>query len=186
MASTTPTKRAERMSDEAVKAKTGRTWDEWFAILDAAGAREMGHKEIVAYLSQQQGVGPWWQQMVTVTYEQARGRREKHQTASGYQASVTRTLAAPVDRVFDAWNDEEVRRKWLPVAKMTVRKATPGKSLRIVWEDGSRVDVNLYAKGEARSQVSVDQTKLPDAGAVARAKGYWKQALDRLQEFLEG
>ena len=28
-----------RMSDEAVKAKTGKVWKEWFAILDLAGAK---------------------------------------------------------------------------------------------------------------------------------------------------
>ena len=29
------------ISDEAVRAKTGRTWGEWFAILDGAGARKL-------------------------------------------------------------------------------------------------------------------------------------------------
>ena len=28
-----------RMTDEAVKAKTGKTWAEWFVLLDKAGAR---------------------------------------------------------------------------------------------------------------------------------------------------
>ena len=60
-----------RMSDEAVQAKTGRTWPEWFAILDAASAQQMTHQQIVAYLHTEQGVGPWWQQMVTVTYERS-------------------------------------------------------------------------------------------------------------------
>ena len=38
------------MSDEAVKAKTGKTWKEWFAALDKAGATKMGHQDIVKYL----------------------------------------------------------------------------------------------------------------------------------------
>ena len=33
----------------------------------------MNHKQIVALLYAKHNVGPWWQQMVTVTYEQARG-----------------------------------------------------------------------------------------------------------------
>jgi uncharacterized protein YndB with AHSA1/START domain len=178
-------KQTPRMSDEAVQAKTGKTWDEWFAILDAAGARTLGHKEIVALLSGQHGIGPWWRQMVTVTYEQARGMREKHQTASGYTANASRTLAVPVGRLFEAWSDADLRRRWLPV-EMTVRKATPDKSLRITWPDGSNVDVGFLAKGESRSQVAVEHAKLPDAEAVTRAKGYWKQALDRLRDILEG
>jgi len=58
------------MSDEAVKAKTGKTWKQWFALLDKAGAQKLTHKAIVKYLSEKQNVGPWWCQMVTVTYEQ--------------------------------------------------------------------------------------------------------------------
>jgi hypothetical protein len=179
-------KQSERMSDEAVRAKTGKTWDEWFAILDAAGARSLGHKEIVALLGGQHGVGPWWRQMVTVTYEQARGLREKHQTASGYTANASRTIGVPVDRLFEAWSDAALRRRWLPDVDLTIRKATPGRSLRISWGDGSNVDVGLFSKGESKSQIAVEHAKLPDAEAVTRAKGYWKQALDRLQEMVEG
>jgi hypothetical protein len=174
----------ERMSDTAVQAKTGKSWNEWFAILDDAGARSMTHKEIVAVLDGH-GVGPWWRQMVTVTYEQARGMREKHQTPSGYTANASRTIAVPVDRLFAAWSDEELRRRWLPDAELTIRKATPGKSLRISWGDGTNVDVGFLAKGDSKAQVAVEHAKLPDAEAVGRAKDYWKRALDRLREILE-
>jgi hypothetical protein len=173
------------MNDSAVRTKTGKTWDEWFSILDAAGARSMSHKEIVAILDRH-GVGPWWRQMVTVTYEQARGLREKHQTATGYTANASRTLAVPVDRLFEAWSDEALRRRWLPDAELTIRKATPGKSLRISWGDGTNVDVGLLAKGDSKSQIAIEHAKLPGAEAVGRTKDYWRQALDRLRDLLEG
>src|SRR5436305_14849331 len=124
--------------------------------------------------------------MITVTYKQARGLREKHKTASGYTANASRTIGVPVGRLFEAWSDAALRRRWLPDAELTIRKATPGKSLRISWGDGSNVDVGLIPKGESKSQVAVEHAKLPDAEAVARAKGYWKQALDRLREMVEG
>lgn len=54
-----------RISREAVRAKTGKTWDEGITILDQADARKKSHPEIVAYLCEQHGVGPWWQQRVT-------------------------------------------------------------------------------------------------------------------------
>lgn len=179
-------KPAERMSDEAVQSKTGKSWEEWFAILDAAGGREMSHQEIVACLSAEHGVGPWWQQMVTVTYERARGKRVKHETPAGFQVSGSRTIQVPVSRLFAAWNDETFRRRWLPEADFTVRKTTPDKSLRLAWGDGTRVEVNLYPKGEAKSQVTVDHQKLPDAQEAARRKAWWGEALDRLREILEG
>jgi hypothetical protein len=98
-----------RMSDSAVKAKTGKTWKEWFAILDKAGASKMNHQEIVKYLNTKQGLGPWWQQMVTVTYEQVRGRREKHQKPDGYQISLSRTIPSPLAKLFKSFANEKAR-----------------------------------------------------------------------------
>lgn len=94
------------MSDHAVKAKTGKVWSEWFKILDAAGAKKMTHQEIAALLHSKHHVGPWWTQMVTVTYEQARGLRDKHQKPGGYEISVSRTVDASLSKAFKAWTDE--------------------------------------------------------------------------------
>ena len=47
-----------RMSDAAVKGKTGKSWAEWFALLDKAGAKKLDHKTIVAFLHRQHGLAP--------------------------------------------------------------------------------------------------------------------------------
>ncbi len=62
-----------RIGDEAVRASTGKSWKEWYAALDEAGAAKLSHREIVAWLAEKHGVGGWWRQMVAVSYEQARG-----------------------------------------------------------------------------------------------------------------
>ena len=64
-----------RISDESVRAKTGRGWDEWFAILDGSDVKEKGHTAIAKYLRDEQGVSAWWAQAVTVRYEYERGLR---------------------------------------------------------------------------------------------------------------
>ncbi|MBI3242153.1 MAG: hypothetical protein HYZ49_07660 [Chloroflexi bacterium] len=174
------------ISAEAVKAKTGKTWAEWLKALDAEGCRKMTHKEIVAVVGGKFGVGDWWQQMVTVGYEQARGLRQKHQKPEGFQVSASKTLAAPVETVFKAWHDARARKKWLaePIA---VSKATPGKSLRLKWGDGkSSADVNLYVKGEAKTQVTVQHSKLKSAKEAAAMKKFWGEALNALKASLEG
>ena len=174
------------ISDATVKARTGKSWSEWFAILDEAGALELGHKGIVAVLSEHNRVGPWWRQMITVAYEQERGLRERHQTPEGYQVSVSKTIAAPVGTVFDEWTDDNTRTEWLKAANFTVRKATQGKSLRIAWGAGtSSVDVNFYASGPEKSQVVVDHRRLADADEVARMKAFWTEALDALKKISE-
>jgi hypothetical protein len=175
------------ISDATVKARTGKTWSDWFAILDEAGAVKLGHKRIVALLSEHHRVGPWWQQMVTVAYEQERGLRAKHQTPEGYQVSASKTIAAPVGTVFGEWTDEKARTRWLKAAAFTVRKATRGRSLRIAWGAGaSSVDVNFYARGPKKSQVVVDHRRLADADEVARMKAFWIEALDALKTIVEG
>lgn len=174
------------VGDEAVRAATGRPWAEWFAILDAAGAAEMSHQAIVAYLSQEQQVGSWWQQMVTNTYEQRIGRRSKGEMPDGFQVSVNKTIAVPVERLYAAWENAEARAQWLPAPGFEVSKSTPARSVRGRWgDDKALVSVNFTAKGAAKSQVSLQVSKLPDAGAAEEAKAVWNEALERLKTMLE-
>lgn len=178
--------RAGGISDAAVRARTGKGWAEWFAILDAAGAVGWDHKGIVRYLAEEHGVPDWWCQMVTVAYEQERGKRERHQTPGGYQLGASKTVDVPLAALYAAWEDPEVRARWLPDAGFTVRKATAGKSMRVTWVDGrTNVDVNFYPKGEGKSQVNLQHGKLEDAAAVERMRAYWRTALDRLKAGLE-
>ena len=181
---TTTKTQSPRMSDEAVKAKTGKKWDQWFAILDKAGAKEMSHQDIVKFLNSKHDVGPWWQQMVTVTYEQARGLRDKHEKPSGYEVSVSRTIKVPLGKLYKSV--ETSRGMWLPDDGLTVRKATENKLMRLTWKDGmSDLVIYFSPKGDGKSQIVVQHSKLPDAKVAAKMKIFWGQALDRLREGLE-
>jgi hypothetical protein len=174
-----------RIGDAALEAATGRNWTAWIAALDRAGAATKTHREIVMLLGEKLGLDkPWWGQMVAVGYEQAKGLRAVHEHATGLAANVSRTISAPADAVFAAWNDASRRVAWLPDL-LTIRKATPGKSLRITWADGTNVDVNLAAKGAAKTQVAVEHAKLAGALAVAEKKAFWKDALTRLGDALD-
>ena len=178
--------KAPRMSDEAVKAKTGKTWKEWFAILDKAGARKMTHQEIVKLLNTTHGVGPWWQQMVTVTYEQQRGLRAEHEKPDGYQISVSRTVNTPLGKLYKAFASDKSRAQWLGENGLVVRKATANKSMRVTWKDGkTSLEIGFYSRGDEKSQVAVQHSKLPNAKDATKMKTYWGRALDRLRELLE-
>jgi len=180
-----PTSFKPRMSDEAVEAKTGKTWSRWFKHLDAAGGKKMTHQEIAAHLHDKHDVRPWWTQMIAVTYEQARGLREVHEKPEGYEISVSRTIAVPIGKAYKAWADGKARQKWLP-AKLTIRKATTNKTVRITWEDGmTSVAAAFISKGDGKTQVVAQHSKLPDAKAAAKMKKFWAEALDRLKDSLE-
>jgi uncharacterized protein YndB with AHSA1/START domain len=180
---------ATKVSDEAVQESTGKTWPEWFTMLDKAGCAKMNHKEIVAVVGKHYS-GGWWGQMVTVGYEQARGLRALNQNCDGeYQASSSKTVGVPVERLFGAWHDPKRRAAWLGSASddIVVRKATRPKSLRVTWCDGrTNVDVNLFPKGEGKSYVSVEHSKLKDAGDVEKTKRFWGAALEKMKAMLEG
>jgi Domain of unknown function (DUF4287) len=179
-------RKTKRSSDEAVKAKTGKVWAEWFKILDQAGATKMPHKEIAAYLREDQNVGPWWGQMVAVAYEHERGIREKFQKCDGeFSASGSRTMAAPMAKAFAAWTDRKLRKRWLPDGKLEITTATPGKYVRGKWGT-SRLSVGFLGKGAAKTQVAVDHGKLTSSQESAKMKTYWFGALNRLQGMLEG
>ena len=183
MKTKTPVK--PRMSDEALESKTGKNWSRWFKHLDAAGGKQMTHQEIAAHLSDKHGVRPWWTQMIAVTYEHARGLRDKHQKPGGYEISVSRTVNAAVGKTYKAWTDEPTRKKWLP-AKLTIRKATTNKTLRITWEDGkTSVAAAFLPKAANKCQVVAQHSKLADAKAAARMKTFWAKALDGLKDLIE-
>jgi len=177
---------APRMSDIAVKAKTGKNWKDWFAVLDKAGASKMSHQEIVKHQSEKHDVGPWWQQMVTVTYEQGRGLRDKHQRPGGYQISVSRTVNVPLAKLYKSFANAKSRASWLAENGLVVRTATTDKSMRVTWVDSkTSLEIGFYPKGAGKSQVVVQHSKLPDAKSSARMKTYWGDALDRLRASLE-
>lgn len=171
----------EKISDAAVKKATGCTWERWYKALDDFGARKLDHRGIVALVGKlSPRTSGWWQQMVTVSYEQARGLRQKHQKPEGFEVSASKTVAAPLAKLYRAWTDAALRRRWLGAARFHVRKATSNKSMRITWADDSRVSVNFYAKGAGKSQVAVQHGHLPSAAAGKKMQAWWRAQLEKL------
>jgi hypothetical protein len=173
------------VTSAAVKKATGRTWSEWLRWLDHAGARKLARREIAQLLVRKHRLAEWWSRMVTTGYEQARGLRLKHEKDNGFEISVTKTVAAPVDRAFAAWKDATLREQWLPRTPLTIRKATPHKSIRIVWADDSSVGVNFWPKGPLKCAVVPQHGKLTTPEAAEKMKAYWTAKLEALRLFLE-
>jgi uncharacterized protein YndB with AHSA1/START domain len=178
---------AKPISDEAVKAKTGKDWAGWFKVLDRAGAKRMTHTQIATHLYEQEKVPGWWCQMVAVRYEQERGLREPLQTCRGdFAANAGRTLAASAASVFKAVAEPKGRKDWCPDAPLEVTKATPNKSVRAKWGDGDgRVAFYLFPAPNGKVRFSVDHMGLPSAKEAERMKAWWSERLDRLKGRVE-
>lgn len=172
-------------TDEVIEKQTGRTWSEWVKMLDAFGGREKPHRDVAEHVHSL-GVRDWWAQTVTVGYERIVGLRQIGQRRSGtWEASKSRTFAVPVDVLFAHFADARKRRKWLGDVAVTVRKATAPKSMRVTWDDGTSVEIGFYPKGEGKSSVAIQHTKLASKEDVAARKKFWGERFDALGELLE-
>jgi len=173
------------MSDSAVNAATKRSWKQWVDLLDDAKADGWSHGKIATHLYEKHEVPGWWAQMVTVGYERIRGLRERGQRRDGtYEASKSKTFSVPVAKLFDAFTKPRLRARWLSGVKYTVRKATPHKSVRILWGDQTPVEVVLLAKGTGKSSAQIQHQKLASKEAAARVKVFWAERLESLGEIL--
>lgn len=176
-------------SDDVIRQRTGRGWEEWFDLIDEAGLADRPHREIARWVAELQGVVPlaWAAQAVTVSYERARGGRAVGQHPDGFAITASRTMTVPADRLFEAFVDKVERDRWLMDAELRERTATRPRSARFDWGDGqTRVNVTFQAKGEVKATVTVEHARLPDANTAARMKAWWRDRLTTLKEQLDG
>jgi hypothetical protein len=181
-------KRVLATSDESIRQRTGRGWEEWFDLLDEWGAAERSHREIAIWVAEQQGVVPlaWNAQAVAGSYERARGLRAVGEHPDGFRASTTKTVAAPVERLYDAFVDPSRRKRWLLDGELHERTATKPRSARFDWDDGStRVHVTFTAKGADKSTATISHQRLADAQEADRMKAFWRDRITTLKEELE-
>lgn len=175
-------------SDAEIRRRTGRGWEEWFDLLDEWGAPERTHRETARWLAEVQGAVPlaWNVQAVVGSYELARGLREPGEHHDGFAITATKTVAVPVDALFDAFVDESQRQRWLPDAALRERTATKPKSARFDWDDGeTRIHVTFEPKGEAKSTAALQHRRLADAAEAERMKAFWRERVSAMKEMLE-
>ena len=188
MTTTLPPRAADPgMSDEAIRNGSGKSWDEWFALLDAWGAIGKTHTEIARHVAEMYEVDGWWAQGVTVGYERARGLRAVNQTLQGFVANASKTINVPVSQLYAAFIEESMRDRWLEPGTLRPRTAQENRSARFDVANapvGSRLEVNFTAKSDSKSSVALQQAKLTDAADMETWKAFWKARLERLVALL--
>jgi hypothetical protein len=175
-------------SDAAVEKATGKTWDVWLKLLDAAGAKKMDHAAIVAILrSKNPQISDWWKQQIAVGYEQARGLRLVHEKPGGFEISKSKTVNVSARKLYAAFKDARQRTPWLGETGLKTRVAHENKSLRMDWSDGKTIfEARFYPKGPQKCSVTVQHFKLSTPKQAETMKQLWGVKLDRLKERLEG
>ena len=174
-------------NEDTYRKKTGKSFQQWAVILNKAGAEKMNHAQMAEYLFKKYPkVSGWWLQMITATYEQEHGMREKYQSLKGYEISRGKTINTSLKSLYEAWDNVKLRSRWLAEESIVIRKTTPRKSMRITRKDGNTIlAVNFYPKGSEKSQVVVQHTKLANMTEAKQMQSYWEGRLEKLKGMLE-
>jgi uncharacterized protein YndB with AHSA1/START domain len=208
MSKTQPAAGEQAISDEAVRARTGKTWAQWGSILDRWNAAEKDHKAIARHLADRHGLDAWWSQAVTVRYEQDRGMRKIGERADGsYEVSVQRTIATTPEQAFNACTDAKLLSKWF-TTKATVdlreggrysnadgdtgefRRIDPPRRVRFTWGNpkhcpGTTVEISFTRRGLDKTAIRIQHMKLASEKDREAMREGWSWALDSLKSFLE-
>ena len=196
-----------KISDEAVETRTGKSWAQWFRILDRWGAAKKGHKATAVWLHETRELPTWWAQMVTVRHERERGLRDKHEKPTGYEISVTRLMEGAPSRAFDAisrpadlshWFTRGARANLEVGGSYSNRDGDSGRfltvvrprRLRMTWENvnhapGTIVDFTVSAIAGGRSRVAVTHSRIATRRDAEKMKEAWSWALDSLRSYLD-
>jgi hypothetical protein len=168
------------LSEAAVLTATGKSPEEWFALLDAAGATGWSHTEIARWLFEEHnGIDGWWAQSVTVRYEQERGMRLPGQQSDGtFAVSVSRVIPLKSDRAIEAaiaTVSEELGAA--PVSENRVAKYP-----RARWVDatGERLLATITAVADHRSSVALTRSRIVDSQRMAAVKTELSTTLSKL------
>jgi uncharacterized protein YndB with AHSA1/START domain len=193
-----------RVTEAAVRNATGWGWEEWFALLDEKGAKELEHKEIVKLLRDEGQKNAWWNQMITLEYERARKEKKVGETTdAGFEVGVRRTFETSPKRAWDILTRKAGVAAWLGQVKGLkfekgqtyetsdgavgeISSVRPGERVRLTWrpmgwEEDSIIQVTVIPVS-SYATIAFHQEKLPDEKERERARKRWSAALDALQE----
>jgi uncharacterized protein YndB with AHSA1/START domain len=194
------------VTNEAAKAATGKTLDQWFAEFDKADGLKLGRREINSRLYAQK-LDLWWCTTIAVEYEKHHDVRKKDGLFEGYFVCATKTIAAPVADVYKAWSNGTELSKWFGTAtkadvkdggtfgnkdgdKGTFLRVRENKDLRLTFETKgisapTQVDVQFQDKGKGKTGLLVNHTRIQTRDEADGLRAAWADALDKLKTTLE-
>lgn len=194
------------VTNEAAKAATGKTLDQWFAELDKVNGLKLGRREINSRLYEQK-LDLWWCTTIAVEYEKHHDVRKKDGLFEGYFVCATKTIAAPVASVYKAWSNGAELSKWFGSGSKAVVKdggsfenkdgnkgqylrVRANKDLRMTFETKgasapTQLDVQFQDKGKGKTGLLVNHTRIQTREEADGFRAAWAEALDKLKTTLE-
>ncbi|SKC66832.1 hypothetical protein [Krasilnikoviella flava] len=174
------------LSDDTIRASTGRAWDEWVALVDAGPGRDAGHTAIAAWVGEHPGVSGWWAQSVTVGYERITGLRVPGQRPDGtFSVSRSRLLDLDPAELRALLDDDGDRADLVPGLVLAPRSRAGVKSprFRVSDADGEHgvVMFSLDPAG-SRLRLTVTHERLGSATGAEQWREFWSEWLAALAD----
>ena len=195
------------VTDSECKKATGKTMKEWYKEIGSHFDKPPGRRDITVELWQVRKIDIWWATTIAVEYERHIDKRKKDGLYEGYSICSTKTLNAPMSKVYDAWTKMDLMKKWMDDAggkmsergtitsggkrKYEVLRLRKDKDLRFDYRDPefsavTRIDVALEDKGKGKSGINVHHKRLQTREEADGARNTWAEAMDRLKAVVEG
>ena len=195
---------AKKISTQAVKKATNKSWDEWHQILKQKVREDWNHKDIVSYLINKHKLSHWWAQTVTVDFEQFTGKRQIGQTQSeGYQIGVRKTINKSHKDIWEWLLSKNGSQVWLGKNQIEnfkegdrfqtdgeltveIRVIKPNHHIRLTWkpkewESPSLLQIRVYPTSTGKSTIAVHQDNLKNGTVREQMREFWKNVLEKIK-----
>lgn len=199
---------SKKLKPESVIKKTGKSIEHWYKVINKFGA-DKGHTNIAKHLKEKHKLTSWWAQSLTTRFEFDHDLRKLYERTgkNGLTISLQKTIAAPVEKVFEVLTESKHLKKWLsPYLKMIVKpgaafnfdevvsgkflKVDKNKRLRldlysIENKETSKVVIDFIKKDNQKTTIKVTQFDLSTEISVNAQKDFWKNCFVSVKNYLE-
>lgn len=175
-------------SDDTIRRRSGRGWEEWFDLLDTEGMATRSHREIAKWVAGLLGIDPlaWPAQAVTKSYERARvGRAVGEKDDGTFTVTASKTVAVTAERLHSALVADPARWFGDGLRERTTTSPRIARYDRGETRIALFVDAKTDAKGDAKATVSVEHSRLTDAADADRMKEFWRDRLADVKAIME-
>ncbi len=193
------------VTDAVAKKETGKTLKQWFEELDKIDGLKEGRRACIQHINSFHA-DAWWPTTIAVEYEAHHGVTKKDGLPEGYTICVTKTIGAPVKKVYNAWTnaanfaemfgdggkqsvkvDGEISCK--SGCKGTFTRVRPDKDLRFTWQHKGctapmQVDVQ-FQDNKGKCLMNVMTSRIQARGEADGLRNSWSEALIRLKAICE-
>ena len=172
------------VNDDACREATGKSFSEWSDLISLQTEIAGKRRETINWLWDQVGRSPsqaWWGTTIWVEHERRLGKVQKDGRPEGYNICVTKSVAAPADRVLSAIVDS------IPTER--VQRVREAKDVRATWHtDGTlaptEIDATVKEAG-GKTAITLMHKRIDTREEADGLRRAWQARLDEIKRTLE-